>query len=307
MTELKKWKDHSGVLLDTVNGYDIIECRECLFKHAVPITTEDELVEYYKNEFYSKEKPKYFERMIEDLDWWNLCYDDRYDSFEELLPKGQKKILDIGSGPGYFLKRGNIRGWKAYGIEPSLRAYEHSKKLGRLEIINDFFNEHTTLEVRDFDVIHMSDVLEHLPNPAGVISLAHELLKPSGLLCIVLPNDYNPLQEVLTKIKGYEPWWVSPPQHINYFSFDSLEQLLERKGFSIVIKESTFPIDLFLLMGMDYVNNDTLGRECHALRKEFEHTLNKGGKNNLKRQLYREMSKLNIGREIIMIGKKNTI
>ena len=185
MKKRKKWKSHEGDILDSVGGYDIIACKECNYKHAVPIPTQEQLVKFYQSEFYSLEKPAYIDRMIEDLEWWNLCYDDRYDSFEELLPKGGKKILDIGSGPGYFLNRGNIRGWKAYGIEPSLRAYEHSKKLGRLEIINDFFNEHTTLEVRDFDVIHMSDVLEHLPNPAGVISLAHELLKPSGLLFLI--------------------------------------------------------------------------------------------------------------------------
>ena len=79
---------------------------------------------------------------------------------------------------------------------------------------------------------------------------------------------------------------------------------MEKVGFKIVLKESTFPIDLFLLMGKNYVGNDVIGRESHAMRKLFEINLAKANKNNLKRNLYRSLSELKLGREIIMLGKK---
>ena len=108
MTEpkIKEWQEHSGIILDSVNGFDVIECEKCLFKHIIPIPQPDEMVTTYRNEYYSTEKPLYLERHQEDLDWWNLFYSDRYDSFEQYLPHDRRRILDIGSGPGYFLLHG---------------------------------------------------------------------------------------------------------------------------------------------------------------------------------------------------------
>ena len=39
--------------------------------------------------------------MEEDLDWWNINYDQRYDILEDNLEK-KGSILDIGSGTVYF-------------------------------------------------------------------------------------------------------------------------------------------------------------------------------------------------------------
>jgi len=46
------------------------------------------------------------------------------------LPSGSRRILDVGSGPGYFLLHGKNRGWQTLGIEPSKQAAEHGRKLG---------------------------------------------------------------------------------------------------------------------------------------------------------------------------------
>ena len=303
----KKWNNHSGELLDSKYGFDVIECTICGFKHIVPIPTGEELKKVYEDKYYSDEKPLYIERMNEDVEWWNLCYDDRYDSFEEYLPDKNRTILDIGSGPGIFIKRGRERGWKVTGVEPSKQAYEYSSNTLGLNVYNKFLNENTKDELDFYDVIHMSEVLEHIPNPAGLLKIAYEKLNIGGLICVVVPNDYNPFQQALRTACGYEPWWVAPPHHINYFEFNSLSDLLERTGFKVIIKEATFPIDLFLLMGRNYVGNDEVGRECHRLRKNFELNLNRAHSNSIKREIYRLFSKIGIGREIVIIGEKNNV
>ena len=80
--------------------------------------------------------------------------------------------------------------------------------------------------------------------------------------------------------------------------------LFEKVGFKVVLKESTFPIDMFLLMGKNYIGNDIVGRKSHFMRMSFELNLEKAKKNNLKRKLYKTFSNFDIGREIILIGKK---
>ena len=289
--------------MDSVNGFDVIECEACGYKHITPIPTASELEAVYRHEYYTAEKPLYLEQHREDLDWWNLVYRDRYDTFEELLPPERRRILDVGSGPGFFLLHGKQRGWNTLGIEPSVQAAAHSRDLG-LEIVADFLSEETAARLGKFDVVHLSNVLEHIPNPAGFIKIICNLLNPGGLICAVAPNDYNPFQNALRVACNYKPWWVAPPHHINYFDFESLNKLLSASGFEVILQETTFPIDMFLLMGDNYIGNDALGRQCHGKRKMFEQNLAAAGLNNIKRQLYRDLAKSGIGREVQIVARK---
>ena len=300
---LKKWNDHEGIIAASANGFDVIDCQQCGFKHIVPIPTEDELEKAYRHDYYTQEKPLYIERYSEDLDWWNFVYTHRYDIFEQHLDARQRCLLDIGSGPGFFLLNGHKRGWKVKGIEPSLQATEHSHGLG-LEVINGFFSEQTSEELGIFDVINMGEVLEHIPNPFALLRLVYQKLSDNGLVCAIVPNDFNPFQIVLREHLGFNPWWVAPPHHINYFDFDSLSNLLSRCGFEVVHKEATFPIDMFLLMGDNYVGNDDVGRVCHKKRMNFEKSMYQSGKVKLMEEIYSKFADLCIGREIIMIARK---
>ena len=188
-------------------------------------------------------------------------------------------------------------------MEPSSQAAEHSRQSG-LEIVEDFLDKKTAKEIGKFDVVHMSEVLEHIPDPAEMMRLAHDLLNPGGLLCIVVPNDYSPFQLALRSGCGYRPWWLAPPHHINYFDFQSLERLFERSNFQVLVREATFPIDMFLLMGDNYVGDDSMGRLCHGKRKTFELNLARSGLKNLRRDLFRKLAETGIGREVLMIGRK---
>ena len=248
MSEINNGREHFGAVLDSLNNFNVIECETCEFRHIVPIPSSEELEEIYRDEYYSREKPLYLERYREDLDWWNLTYSERYDKFEEILTPDRRRILDIGSGPGLFLLHGKERGWEAVGVEPSRQAAQHSKDLG-LKIVEEFLSEDTVEILGRFDVVHMSQVLEHIPDPGEMVELSQKLLNPGGLICVVVPNDYNPFQLALRKACGFDPWWIAPPHHINYFSHNSLSRLLVKNGFDIVCHTTTFPIDMFLLMG----------------------------------------------------------
>jgi SAM-dependent methyltransferase len=300
----KSCNNHEGILIHTKNGYDIIFCKKCGFRHIIPIPGEDELNRIYKEEYYTLEKPLYIERMEKDKDWWDLVYADRYDTFEQYIKEKDRSILDIGSGTGYFLLSGKKRGWETLGIEPSRQAADYSRNVLGLNIIEDFLNMDSSKKLPKFDVIHMSEVLEHIPDPHGLLKIATSLLKQNGIICIALPNDFNPIQVTLEKVDKFEPWWIAPPHHINYFDFKTLRDFIAGFNYEILLEEATFPIDMFLLMGENYVGNDQKGRECHEKRKKFEHKLHLAGLNDLKRQLYQKLAELNIGREVVLYARK---
>jgi SAM-dependent methyltransferase len=303
MTGVKSWQEHHGLILDAVGGFDVIECETCRFKHIVPIPTPRELDGLYRHAYYATEKPQYLERAREDATWWDSVYLDRYDTLEELLPPTRRRLLEVGSGPGSFMTHGNRRGWMTLGVEPSHQAAEYSRSLG-LEVVEEFLTPENARQLGTFDAIHANEVFEHLPDPREMTGLLGDLLAPGGVLCVCVPNDYSPIQETLRDACGYSPWWVAPPHHINFFDFDSLERLLTSAGLRVALRESTFPIDFFLLMGENYIDNDELGRRCHTLRKTLELNLAAGGRNDLKRRLYQSFAELGIGREVVMYAVK---
>lgn len=295
---------HEGTVIDKIKDYEIIKCRSCGFIHMNPIPSQEELQRIYKEEYYSIEKPQFIERHLEDIEWWNIVFDDRYDFLEEHLPKNRRMILDIGCGPGFFLKRGIDRDWKGLGVEPSKQAAEYAKGLG-VEVVNRFLDASGVGSGGEkFDAIYISEVLEHSREPINVCKTSYELLSDGGIICVVVPNDYNPFQKAIREELGFEPYWLAPPHHINYFTFDSLQVLLERTGFKILKKDAMFPIDIFLLMGDNYVGNDKIGRACHARRKRFEINLRQAGMNDFKKELYEFFASKNIGREIVLFAQK---
>lgn len=302
MEKIINWNACTGKLIDGIGEFDVIECVACGFKHIVPVPTVEQLETVYRHDYYTKEKPLYMERYNEDVEWWNLVYAMRYNVFERHLSPNKRRILDVGSGPGLFLLHGKERGWQPYGVEPSIQAATYSKDLG-LDVMHDFLTSETAAKLGTFDVIHLSLVLEHIPDPISFLRLIHSMLNPGGIICVVTPNDYNPFQLALRNTCNYPAWWVAPPHHINYFNFRSLELLLKRSGFSIVQRETTFPIDMFLLMGDRYVGDDAVGRVCHGKRKHFELNLHNAGQEDVLKKLYRSLSRIGIGREVVLFGK----
>jgi SAM-dependent methyltransferase len=295
---------HKGKVLDTVKEYEIIKCDHCGFIHVNPIPSEGALGHLYREQYYTLEKPQFIDRQLEDLEWWHVVYNERYDFLEKHLPAERRRMLDIGCGPGFFLQRGIERGWNCLGIEPSRQASEYAKGLG-VEVLNCFLHK-AGFEEREqqFDVIHLSEVLEHIPDPLSLCKSAYTLLDKGGILCVVVPNDYNPVQKLLKEQLGFPPYWIGPPHHINYFTFESLKRLLKRIGFNILYTTATFPMEFFLIMGDNYVGNDRLGRACHAKRKRLDIVLNDPALQRFKKDMYRLMAKYSIGREIVIYGVK---
>ena len=303
MGEIRKWNEHAGEVVDARGGFEVIACVHCGFRHVVPLPTEAELRDIYAHDYYVEDKPMYVEEATEDRPWWHLAYTRRYATLESFLDGRVGRLLDVGSGPGYFLHTGGDRGWSVVGIEPSTRAWEHSTSLG-LQVHNRPFDATVRDALGVFDVVHLSEVLEHLRDPAEAVRLARDMLVPGGVLCVAVPNDYNPLQRAARDVVGLEPWWVAPPHHLNYFDFDSLEALVRNCGLQVLRRETSFPMELFLLMGDVYIGDAVLGRSCHGRRKSLEMRLAEAGLYDLWMEWLEAAAERGLGRHAIVYARR---
>jgi SAM-dependent methyltransferase len=297
------WNGHAGPALGHANGMDIIACVACGFSHAVPLPDEAALAAEYGESYYNDAKPTYLADARADQDWAQLVQHDRLDAIARALGQKPGVLVEIGSGPGFFLEAAAAKGWNAIGVEPSRRAAAFAQARG-LTVHNRTMADAVAHGLPKANAIAATNVLEHLADPIGTLALARDLLLPGGVVCLTVPNDFSPLQRAARDAKGHAPWWVAPPHHLNYFDFDSLEALLVRLGFTPVERLTSFPMEAFLLMGDDYIADPALGRACHVKRKSFDLAFEAAGIGEVRRRLYGALANAGIGREATIVAVK---
>jgi 2-polyprenyl-3-methyl-5-hydroxy-6-metoxy-1,4-benzoquinol methylase len=304
---MNKSNQHSGKEIYINGDVSVIDCKQCGYAHVNPLPIQEQLDKYYSEGFYQVEKTNYIDDFEKDKEWWSMNYrwliNDIVSYMKPISKSKHIKLLDVGSGPGLLMHVANSLGLETMGIEPSSTAYKYSVKHFGLNVKN------TTIEKVDksigkFDIITSYLVLEHILNPLDFLKQTSRFLSSNGMICIVVPNDFNPIQNSLAS-QGKKSWWVNTKDHLNYFNKQSLKRLFEKVGLEVVEQTVTFPIDLFLLMGMDYISNPELGPKCHTMRKLLEFNFDKHFDYQFKCKFYKSLSDLNIGRELVLIAKKN--
>lgn len=102
------------------------------------------------------------------------------------------RVLDIGCGTGFLLERLAERGFSGVGIDLSPESVAHARR--RLAEVGAA--DRLTAEVGSayeppdgpFDLIALTDVLEHLEDPRACLAALRAVLAPDGLLVISTPN-----------------------------------------------------------------------------------------------------------------------
>jgi SAM-dependent methyltransferase len=124
-------------------------------------------------------------------------------------------------------------GFTVDGLEPNREAAAVAHSQGfevHTALIDDFFPS------EPYDVIVLSNVLEHSLDPRLMLFHVRRLLKPGGEVWISCPNNKSWLRMISRK--SWINWHV--PFHIVHFSRSSLVQLLSLQGFTMTgIKDET--------------------------------------------------------------------
>jgi 2-polyprenyl-6-hydroxyphenyl methylase / 3-demethylubiquinone-9 3-methyltransferase len=112
---------------------------------------------------------------------------------ESQAPKGAQ-VLDLGCGQGFYLPLYARLGLTATGVEPDpvprAEALRKAQALGFAVV--DAPAEHLPFADASFDAVVMSEVLEHLAEPALALTEAARVLKPGGLLLVTVPHSDYP-------------------------------------------------------------------------------------------------------------------
>lgn len=274
------------------------------FFQVEPTPSQEEITQFYKQEFYSGEYKKFNDSSLEvqeaDMEFYRGGWGDIVDNIQAITNKSLKgvDVLDIGCGWSQALIYFSQVGANCYGFDPAPEAVKYAANKG-LNVIHAGMERMNVFEDKKFDIVLLKNVLEHLSDPEKVLSEIHrDVLKPGGLLIIDVPNEFNDFQLAGRDLHGLSDWWVSPPGHLNYFDSDSLGSLLAGTGFKVKLKEASFPLELFLLFGENYVKNQDLGTICHRKRVAFEVNMRKLGYGVALHRFYQALAEVNLGRQV---------
>jgi SAM-dependent methyltransferase len=173
-------------------------------------------------------------------------------------------------------------GWNAEGQDISEAAAEHLEREGFR--IHRETVERLTLEGASFDVVIMSEVIEHLPTPDLTLHAVHRLLRPGGALYLTTPNFGSLSRRILL-----DRWRaIDLPGHLSYFDRRSLKASLVRAGFSRVRiwSEGLNPYELLCAMRWTHIgDSERLSSKTERLRvasarpgavRIVKHTVNVG-------------------------------
>lgn len=159
-------------------------------------------------------------------------------------------LLEIGCAGGYLLKLAKDKyNFDPKGVEISKRMSDFgNKKLG-LDIHCGTVESMPT-EWRNFDVVYMGDVLEHIPEPISFMNLVKSKMKEEGIICLELPFTYNfTLSGLVIALVNFFRLRIGrlyflpaqhrtnfvkkPPYHLLMFTKRSIKYFLEHNGFLV--------------------------------------------------------------------------
>ncbi|MGE9033423.1 class I SAM-dependent methyltransferase [Leptospira interrogans] len=207
------------------NGIDIVQCSNC--SHVFSTYEQEEHYEGYWDDDSSY-----------DLGWWDNAHREIYQDFiNKFLIAPSGKILDVGCGLGFFVKRiiDQKPNWEAIGYEISEKAVQFAKDKNGLKNVFSGIVQNSGIKKGSLDIITLWDVIEHIPKPHSLLEYLHSLLKPGGILFLQTPNF--PIQLFKAKLKVMlkgmrtDGHYLEAKDHINDYTEKTMKMLAKQTGF----------------------------------------------------------------------------
>ena len=234
----------------TQESFTIYTCLSCKVLFTYPFPEPEVLyAKYYKSENYLSHNKK-------SSDLFSLAYRlvqkinirmkrgvvERFNSTRE------NKILEVGAGTGDFLASCKGKRWKCFGVEPSDKARAVAQEFNKLTL----FSSLNDIQEKDFSVITLWHVLEHIPNLNETIIKLKNILSENGCIIIAVPNHNS------FDAKHYKQYWAGydVPRHLYHFNRESLIVIMQANGFQLrKIKPMIFDSFYVSLLSEKYIRN----------------------------------------------------
>lgn len=225
-SEHASYKELCPVTFEYGSAHRLIECEVCQSSFFHPVPTLESLRIFYSSGGYDFNPVSQFSRA-------------RSISKHFLLGRELGVFLDVGCATGFFLKGiESYSRWEVHGVELSEKAAGFAREsLGLRHVLSSDLHG-ASYDTAMFDAVHISEVLEHVPNPLGLLRECRRVVKDDGIFFLSLPNGLADRQGLIDYNRKYQRPAGHESGHIYFFSSKGLVALLRRAGFKLIRAES---------------------------------------------------------------------
>lgn len=179
-------------------------------------------------------------RTIEDADP-NSSYAKAF----ALIPAGSR-VLDLGCGPGELASYLAARGDRVWGVDINPAAVAQAAASCVATAVADLEEAEVAalFPGQRFDIVVVTDVLEHVREPWSLLQAAREVLDTGGRVVASIPNFAHAAVR-LAVVSGAMPYrglGILDDTHVRFFTVDGIRSLFEESGFRVQeIARTTLP------------------------------------------------------------------
>jgi len=163
----------------------------------------------------------------------------------ELMPS-HARVLDIGCGTGAVTLVANSgKNNDVWGIEPDPERAALAGTRG-IKVTCGTLDRAFMADQPPFDVVMLSDVLEHVAAPAELLGLAAGALQPGGLILLSVPNvaHWTMRLHLLRGRFDYTETGIRDATHLRWFTETTVRALVRECGLDVLCVRQTAGNDL---------------------------------------------------------------
>ena len=164
-----------------------------------------------------------------------------------LVPSNARFVLDVGCGAGGNARELQRRGLVVDGITFSPAEARQAERSCRRVYLH---NCESGLPMTDenYDCVICSHVLEHIADPARLLTDIASVLAPYGRLIVALPNllFYKNRAQLLFGRFQYETGGLMDQTHLRWYTFTSAQELIESFSFKVMyaVADGSVPLPI---------------------------------------------------------------
>jgi SAM-dependent methyltransferase len=210
-------------LLYRTNGCDIWQCVGCGLGRAEAKDFDPQA--YYTGDYFSGHRSDGYSDYRAAEPVLRREFARSVEFVRGYSPAG--RLLDLGCAYGFFLKEAE-RWFEVCGIELAEAAAEYCRGCG-LNVLSGVADEANLARIGKVDVITLFDVIEHLPDARETLALCSRHINPGGII-VITTGDFASLP---ARLAGAKWRLMTPPQHLWFFTPESLGRLAASLGLSV--------------------------------------------------------------------------
>jgi SAM-dependent methyltransferase len=145
------------------------------------------------------------------------------------------RLVEIGPAVGAFLAVSQEAGYQVEAIEMDADCCQFLESELRVPTTRSDDPATALMAAGPYDAIAMWQVIEHLPDPTGVIAAAARALAPGGILAVSAPNP----ESWQGRLFGARWTHIDAPRHLALMPVPALARVGDEHGLEIILATSS--------------------------------------------------------------------